>query len=229
MFRAATLEEATEKNGVFISPRGATVIDLIGRRETEDEGPLAFLVRSPPGSPLKAHFHSADQFQVFLEGRAWIGRHGVRVGSVHYADGYTPYGPILPFEDEGHTYATLRPYWSYDVHWVPEEIALAKGRSGRNLTGETAPAEERVPGLRDIFVEPDGVAAREFVAGPDEAVPLLGGHGYYIVLDGELICRDHSYPFGSCLWTTPSDPPELRSGPTGAVVAMLTYADRDYS
>src|SRR5688572_4558174 len=110
MLRSATVAEAVADNRVFVSPRGASAIDLIGRRVIEVGEPLAFVVRSPPASVLEPHFHTVDQFQVITDGRALFGRHPVRVGTVHYADAYSPYGPILALEGEWHTYATLRPH-----------------------------------------------------------------------------------------------------------------------
>ena len=223
MLRSATVADAVAKHGIRKSVE-FEITDMIGRVWIEDEGPLAFLVRSPPDSVLQAHFHTLPQFQVFTAGDAWFGRHPVRPGSVHYADGYSPYGPIRGAGEAWHTYCTLRPYWERSIHYVPEEIELAKGRRGRSLTGHAAAPGARRPGLRDLFVEPDGVSAREFVARAGERIPALGGAGYYLVLDGEVIFGGETLPFESCLWADADDAPNLQAGPAGAVLVLLTFA-----
>ena len=153
-----------------------------------------------------------------------LGRHPVRVGSVHYADGYSPYGPIMPVDQDWYTYCTLRPFWGRGIHYVPEDIALAKGRRGRSLTAHASAADDRKPGLREILVEADGVSAREFVGLAGERVPDLHGDGYYVVIDGDLACDGRLYPFESCIWTTAMDTAELRAGVDGVVAILLTFA-----
>ncbi len=224
MFQSTTVAEAAVKNGAMISSGGNETVDLIGLRTVEAEGPLAFIVRSKPGGYLRPHFHTCDQFQVFVGGSGKIGRHDFRIGSLHYADAYTPYGPIESPEGVSHAYETLRSTWCKGLYRAPEDIAMAKGRRGRNLVGQTRAPEDRAPGLWEIFSEPDGVAAREFVAGPGDAIPALSGSGYYVVLEGEVICQNHNYPVESCFWATPGDRPDMAAGPQGAVLVMLTFA-----
>src|ERR671918_331147 len=71
--------------------------------------PQLLLVEQPvPGSTVLAHYHSTDQYQVFMDGGGKLGRHDVRPISVHYTNRYTGYGPIVA-GPEGVTYYVLRP------------------------------------------------------------------------------------------------------------------------
>ena len=57
-----------------------------GGRAANSLSPMAFLVEQDPDTTFSAHFHQADQFQVVAGGAGRLGRHGVRTGSVHYAN-----------------------------------------------------------------------------------------------------------------------------------------------
>jgi len=223
MFQAITEADAFANNCVTEYPSGSVAVDLVGRRDTEGDSPLAYMVRALPGSELAPHFHPVDQFQVFVEGTPTLGRHAMRLGSVHYADPFTPYGPITAPEATGYAYLTLRPRSAMDTHWIPAEIALAKGKRGENIQGETAEPEAREPGLHELFSRPDGVSASEFVALPGASLPPLTGRGYYVVLAGEVICEGKTFPAKSCFWTTGEDQPELTAGQDGATLVLLTF------
>src|SRR5580692_4578218 len=97
---SATPSEASANNRVQVSVEGATATDFIGKRAVRSDHPLAFLVNGPPRYVIPAHFHDIDQYQIFVGGHATLGKHDVLPGSIHYADAYTPYGPIVA-EDDG--------------------------------------------------------------------------------------------------------------------------------
>jgi hypothetical protein len=153
-----------------------------------------------------------------------FGRHPVRVGSVHYSDAYAPYGPITATETNGYGYLTLRPQSTMEVHWVPEEIGLAKGRKAENVSAESATPDGRKPGLHELFSRQDGVRVSEFVAAAGEVIPGLNGRGYYVVMDGGVECAGCGHPFRSCFWTDGADEPELKAGGAGATVLLLRFA-----
>src|SRR6201986_2249690 len=76
-----------------IRPGGKYVLsEYIGSYATAESKDVfqAFLVeqRAPA---VQAHFHEVDQFQIVVEGSGSLGREPVRVGAVHYTDGYTSY------------------------------------------------------------------------------------------------------------------------------------------
>src|SRR5262245_32821316 len=57
-------------------------------------GPQIYLAEEPADDALPAHFHAVDQFQVVVKGSGAFGKHEVAPFAVHYADAYSPYGPI---------------------------------------------------------------------------------------------------------------------------------------
>ena len=91
---------------VHVNGRDYTLAEYVGAaptkgvyvdgNEVNDNGlPQGFLVIQPPGAVTPAHFHEPNQFQVFVEGDGRIGAHPVTPLTVQYANGHTPYGPIV--------------------------------------------------------------------------------------------------------------------------------------
>ena len=72
--------------------------------------PTTFLVEQGPHVSLRTHFHRNDQFQLFLEGRGAMGRNPLMAVMVHFATGYSAYGPIVA-GDSGLQWLTLRTVW----------------------------------------------------------------------------------------------------------------------
>src|SRR5262245_6284358 len=58
-------------------------------------GPQVYLAESEPGDRVPPHVHLVDEFQVSLLGGGSIGNHLVAGVTVHYADAFSPYGPLL--------------------------------------------------------------------------------------------------------------------------------------
>ena len=229
---AAIPAEAIARNAVQVSAEGASATDFIGRRAETSDHPLAFLVQGPPGYVIPPHFHEIDQYQIFVGGNATLGRHAVRAGSIHYADTYTPYGPIAA-TDEGFAYLTLRPRSIIGYHEMPEGGPLlkpvneARGRRGRMMVadiqvGAPGPAMER------LFEEPDGVATYLLRADAGEALPqpdVAHGGAYFVVLQGEMVVAGRSYPARSCIWVDGGESaPEMTAGADGAVAAFTSFA-----
>ena len=217
-----TLEQA-QARGIHRYPNGSTMTALFGRFDTEAPGPLAFMVTSPPTYVLDAHMHPTDQFQLFVKGAAKIGRHGAKLGGIHYSDAYTPYGPIISECEGDYGYYTLRPAWSTDTHWIPAEIALAKGRSGRNLTADADLGGAR--GAVDLIDEPDGVGARVVIAeaGEQVVIPPSPGGFYCVVLEGEVLLDGEAKPPLSCIWSADETISPV-AGAEGASLAILRFA-----
>src|SRR4051794_7212480 len=57
--------------------------------------PMAYLVEQTPNSVTRAHFHRADQFQLFVAGGGQIEGKPVQPVTLHFAAAYSAYGPIL--------------------------------------------------------------------------------------------------------------------------------------
>jgi len=229
--------EALARNAVQRSAEGASATDFIGRRGVACDHPLAFLVKGPPGYVIPPHFHDVDQYQIFVGGRATLGKHLVAAGSVHYADSHTPYGPITATED-GFEYITLRPASVLGYFIMPEAgpqlkpVNEARGRRGRMMVAEIAPGSAEGTGLDRLFEETDGIAAYRLSATPGSTLPqpdVAHGGAYYVVLQGEVLVDGKSYPPRSCIWIdTHEMPPEMVAGGEEATVAFMSFARRGH-
>jgi hypothetical protein len=73
------------------------------------------------------HFHTQNQFQVFIEGSGSFGRHQISPYIVHYAGAFTGYGPIVA-GSEGLEYLTLRAVRDLGAQFLPDKMpSLKKG------------------------------------------------------------------------------------------------------
>src|SRR3954469_18769616 len=68
--------------------------DFMVAPKDQPELPQAFLIESTPGRVLPTHFHEVDQFQVVVSGSGTLSKHALSTPGVHFARGFTPYGPI---------------------------------------------------------------------------------------------------------------------------------------
>jgi len=230
---SAIPSDAQAKNAVQVSKEGASATDFIGRRAETSDHPLAFLVNGPPAYVIPPHFHEIDQYQIFVGGSATLGKHAVAPGSVHYADAYTPYGPITATE-EGFNYLTLRPRSIIGYHEMPGEgpllkpVNAARGRRGRMMVADIDPALPHRTECETLFEEPDGIAAYRLSAEPDAALPqpaVAHGGAYYVVLSGAIDADGTTYPPRATIWIGQGEePPTMIAGPEGASVAFMSFA-----
>jgi hypothetical protein len=230
---SAIPSEALARNAVQVSKEGASATDFIGKRAETSDHPLAFLVNGPPEFVIPPHFHEIDQYQIFVGGSATLGKHKVLPGSVHYADAYTPYGPITATED-GFNYLTLRPRSIIGYHEMPgggpllKPVNSARGRRGRMMVADIAPGQPSQTVRESLFEEADGIAAYRLAAEPGAALPqpdIAHGGAYYVVLEGEIAADGLAYPPRSCLWVGQGEaPPEMIAGADGASVAFMSFA-----
>ena len=103
------------------------------------DGPQAYLaVQGAQVDEIPTHFHSVEQFQYVVTGSGMIGGRPLEVGVVHYADRFTPYGP-LGAGPLGMTYATLRPCHDTGVFVMP----AGRHRLADLLAASSRPAEDR--------------------------------------------------------------------------------------
>src|SRR5690349_4353498 len=75
--------------------KGSTIKENFIGGDRDARGPQAFRITWGSGYISKAHFHEVDQFQIFTEGTAMLGKHPIGPVTLHYSDAYTPYGPIV--------------------------------------------------------------------------------------------------------------------------------------
>jgi len=202
--------------------------------------PMAFLVEKDPGAIVKPHFHSADQYQVIVQGGGKMGIHDVASVAVHYTDRYSAYGPIIA-ADEGVSWFTLRNSWDPGARYMPAHRqqlrdARARWQHRESTCGPLPPLTEAeragLPGVNGAEVigsARDGlgtwrytVPANASVTGPD---PATGGGQFWLVSAGSA-----SVPGGallgsnSCIFVGPDDAAAtLTAGPTGADLLCMQF------
>ena len=116
-----------------------------GAQDTSGLYPMAYLVRQSADSEIQAHYHQADQFQLFVHGTGRIGTHALHGLTLHYAGALSPYGPIVS-QSDGLQYLTFRNRWDPGDQCVRADRTLTTQGCGRKL------------GLvRQRFPEPYGV------------------------------------------------------------------------
>ena len=204
--------------------------------------PMAFLVEQDPDTTVSAHYHQADQFQVAVGGSGWLGRHAVRTGSVHYANAFSPYGPVAA-GPEGLDYFTLRNGWDPGAQFLPgaiEALTAHKPKSNRQAMGDDfdLPSADALQALHEgvsrpvIASEPDGLGAWLHLAGPDGEIagqdPQYGYGQFWVVLLGSLGAE--ALPPRSCVFVTPEEPAlATRAGFGGVAVLELQFPDRGWA
>jgi len=204
------------------------------------EGPQAYLaVQGAQVAEIPTHFHSVEQFQYVVAGSGVIGGRPVEGGVVHYADRFTPYGPLCA-GPLGMTYATLRPSHDTGAFVMP----AARHRLAGLLAASTRPAEDRRQHTIDLR-EPTGTAQE---AAPSDwtdleqaadgfriavtgvpahaaAPPLtVGGSGAYVlVVRGAIDDVGGPYEAGSITWRAAGDPVRIHASAGGARLALLQF------
>jgi hypothetical protein len=198
-----------------------------------DHGPQCKLVRQPPQTTIRPHFHNVDQFQLVTAGGGRLGAHPVAPGLVHYSDRSTPYGPIVA-GGNGLSYLTLRPPPAADedsrARYMPEARRELEVRPGRNLTASTAAfLNATATATATLLREDDGVLASETTAAPGDPLPdptssAEDRGGYLVLLEGELTDSSGTHRPVSCFWLDPRDDwPALTAGATGARAVHLHF------
>ena len=211
--------------------------------------PQILLVEQPvEGSTVLTHYHSQDQFQVFMEGTGTLGRHAVKPVTVHYTNRYTGYGPIVA-GPQGVSYYVLRP--SFDtlvtgqyVH-VPELRDKLKRHPGpkRSIVVDAIPtlSESELRAVQEVRVQrviedrPQDVEAGLFadvvILGPGMRYkcpdPHGGGGQVALVLAGEILHEETRFgrPSGVAL-TRDTPAVELVAAAEGAQVLLMQYPRR---
>jgi hypothetical protein len=193
-----------------------------------ESDPQAFLVHDlhSPGY-VAPHFHHVRQFQVIVSNGAKLGRKDAPYISFQYADPSTPYGPIVPGEEEPLAFFTLRSEKSDGTFFMPGSREKMDHKAGRNIAVHVPEAagvnqletliERHADGLAAFRVR---IAPGASVAGVEDAAS--GGY-YYLVMDGSLQ-GDEELPKFSLLWADAHEAaPRLTAGPEGADVLIMQF------
>jgi len=201
--------------------------------EINDNGlPQGFLVIQPPGAVTPAHFHEPNQFQVFVEGDARIGAHRATPLTVQYANGHTPYGPIVAF-DAGVKYFTLRQRWDPGAKYLPaSREKLIKGNQRTRIKGGLhigGDGESRAAQVEIVFErEPDGLAGWLYRLGPGQTNilpdPTDGGGQYIVVTGGSMLYEGAGLPRHSIVFCSPQEQAfQAVAGISGAEILVLQF------
>jgi hypothetical protein len=207
-------------------PFGSIVTDFIGNREVTSDEPSTHLVEIPPGFVIEPHFHGTNQYQLVVDGSCTLGKASLSPGAFHYADAYTPYGPIVAGKD-GLAFFTLRQTAYAGAHEMPGSKALMKKKAGRNFITNADLNRARGTDRVELHVEASGPCAYELSASPEDVLPISRhphGGTYLAILAGEVSFSDVRYPSRSVIWFGSDDPaPNLIAGAEGTIAVQLSF------
>ena len=224
---AGTIDHTDYMGGSATRERGQRVPGVA--KVVRDE-PTAFITRRPPNDVTFPHFHELNQFQLFVEGHGRIGKHPLQPDTVHYADAFTPYGPIVASDDEGLAFMTLRAQTSNGGAFrMPGSRSQLERRAGRALTvlADTSAVPDRMEEL--IPLTEDGVEATMLpvAAGatvtPTDRVPSRDR--FLVVMSGSL-AGDGLGRYACRFLPAGESVPALTGGSGGAGVLFLAFAAR---
>ena len=241
-----TAEAMKRQRQICVNGREYTIAEYVGAaplrghyqdgNETNDNGlPQGFLVKQPPGAITPAHFHEPNQFQVFVGGKGRIGAFATMPLTVQYANGHTPYGPIVAGPD-GVEYFTLRQRWDPGAKYLPaNRDKLVKGNQRTRVKGSLpVDCEADRKARKDVSIETvfapesDGLAGSLYRMGPGHAarMPDPAGTGgiYFVVTAGSVVHKGHELPRLSTIFSCcEENRVVLEAGPTGADVLVLHF------
>lgn len=193
-------------------------------------GPQAFLVDMPvEGSTIHPHFHDIDQFQVIVRGGGRLGPGPASPVAFHYADAYTPYGPIVGGKD-GVSFYTIRSACSTGYFPMPEARAKLKTKPGRNVAGNfniNQPLPAAGQHARETLLEDKTdnvlvIGLRMGAGAKAQGQTPTGGDQYYLVCTGSLAMNGKDLPPLTLMRVENTEStPELTAGPNGAEVLIM--------
>jgi hypothetical protein len=213
-----------------VEPGGAYRWNYMGRVESMERGPQAFLLDWPYPGVIEPHFHEGDQFQIFTQGDFALGKSELGPVTVFYTDGYTPYGPIKWGED-GMRFFNLRARANVGAYWMPGSGDDLRRRAGRRRTAVVDvidPAAAAGVERADVIeLEDDGLYACSTIAGPGEELPRepAGGAGRYeLVLAGTMLVDGREAPPDSVLFASTGDLLPARTAGSEGVQVLTVQA-----
>lgn len=153
--------------------------------------PTIFMAEQPPNCTLEPHFHTRNQFQLFVAGQGSIGPQELRPVTIHYAGAHTGYGPLVS-GSEGLKYFTIRA--QFETGFVPIEQAREKMIRGPKHHKEAFVGEPSSPlalaaltGVeRKAIIEPEAGLAAQLVRLPPQSrssvAQIEGSAGHFLVV-----------------------------------------------
>ena len=241
-------EAMRNQRQVHVNGKNYTLSEFVGAmplrghyqegNEVNDNGlPQGFLVTQPPGSVTPAHFHEPNQFQVFVAGGGRLGAKTATPLAVQYANGHTPYGPIVASET-GVKYFTLRQRWDAGAKYLPaSRDKLVKGNQRARVKGGLEAANDADRAARTeqtvetVFSkEADGLAGWLYRFGPSQACTLPdpgeGGGQYLLVTSGAMVSDAKELPTNSVVFVAPNEEAfEAVAGRAGLDLLVLQFPE----
>lgn len=207
--------------------------DLLEAGRDRALSPTVFLVEQAPRVSLRTHFHRHNQFQLFVRGGGTIGPHALSALTVHYAGGYTGYGPLVA-GDDGLAYMTLRSVYETGSLTMKEHAAMMKRGPKRQMhsipvqiasSAELA-AIKSATQLELIELEPDGLAACLLTVPADRQIdPQLDPAGsvgrFHVILAGALNLNSRHMAPGEIAFVAAGEQVEMVAPGGGAQIACL--------
>lgn len=206
-----------------------------GNEKNDNGMPQGFLVYQPPGSVTPPHFHETNQFQVFVDGTGTMGKHAAAPLTVQYANGHTPYGPIIAGE-KGVRYFTLRQQWDPGAKYMPQSRdKLQKGNQRTRIKAnipvydDAARADRQTTCVESIFdSEPDGLSAEIYYLGGGDSLtlpnPSATGGQYLVVASGVMMHDGKSFDRWSTIYVTQDEAAfAVQAGDEGLDLLLMEF------
>ncbi|RCW68606.1 hypothetical protein [Pseudorhodoferax soli] len=219
------------KNLVLLASEGGDAPEAVGSLRCY---PMAYLVEQGRDSEIQAHYHQADQFQLFVQGTGRIGTHPLSGLAIHYANALSPYGPIVAHH-EGLEYVTFRNRWDPGAQWMPGAAQRLRETPGRRYFAASHDFELPSEALEGPTVWQElvsemlpGLGAWLVMLGPDEAFqgrsPLLGAGQFLYVLRGGIDDGNQTLPAQSVIFVEPQEKAaSLVAGAQGAALVVMQF------
>jgi hypothetical protein len=252
MIQTASIDQARADRHLYTLPNKTEVwintfigTNLVSRRArgltAEPDAaalyPMAYLVDQAPNSTIKAHYHRADQFQVFISGSGAFEGKPVSAITAHFASAYSPYGPIVS-GPEGVSYFTFRKVWDSGARWMPDhrdELRAAarphRGAVGPSQSPLSAADLAALPEISSVALvgpEPDGLAIWVYRIPPRAALtgpaPSDGEGQFWLMAGGNGIVGATALDSLSCLFLSPDEPAcRVTAGDGGAELVVAQF------
>ena len=206
--------------------------------------PMAYLVEEDAHSVLNAHFHKADQFQIFVQGDGKLGSHPIKALCIQYTGAGSAYGPIVA-GDNGISYFTLRNTYTAKAYFMPgarEELRSFQSNHREVFGDVEAPrSEDALQNLKSVesstVIEktPDGMAVWRYFVPPGANVsgpePSSGSGQFWMVLGGELENAEKVLmPKSSCVFVSHDEKAYVaKAGGKGLDVLVAQFPVKQYS
>jgi len=215
-------------------PHGTITSFPLPRDSEASVSPTVFMAKWDPNRISTPHYHSADQFQLVIDGQGTIGRRAVAPYYVHFTRAYTPYGPLVAGERKGWTFLALRARrdgGSQHGSAAMEKLKRMPNRRPFQVSKQvTFPLLEHdrylydVPEFKDeygLFVKMLALKSHGRLQSPS---PAMSDGQYLVALEGSLVYGAKEYRGISVIFIKPDDPPfEIEAGSLGLRALILEF------